>query len=371
MADNSNIELATHTFNPWRENNGTRVVAAESAWKKPLKKWNQEAGKCPNGNHMTSGHLWKDGSCLACGASRPRVFCASMADVFEDWQGPMVDSYGTELCICHECGTFMHYANRECKPGCKCDRAPRRLTMADVRRRLFGLIDATPNLDWLLLTKRPENIMRMMADVACSLDHYQTDSLQKAWQSRVWLGTSVEDQATADERIPHLLRVPAAVRFLSCEPLLGPVEIDKGRRSWLGSFEGTSLATGEKRAMPGIDWVIVGGESGPGARPMHPEWARSLRDQCQAAGVPFFFKQWGEYSPVESLGRFADLCDAGNEPLWMYPSGKIERMAASVGRRTAMPEGGSWVAKVGKKAAGRLLDGREWNEMPVVKEATS
>lgn len=123
----------------------------------------------------------------------------------------------------------------------------------------------------------------------------------------VWLGVSVETQQWADIRIPALLDTPAAVRFLSCEPLLGPVDI--WGRSYLGA---------EQPAR--IDWVIVGGESGPGARPMHPDWARSLRDQCVAAGVPFLFKQWGAHD--------AD--------------GKC----------------------VGKKAAGRVLDGCTWDEYP-------
>lgn len=182
MAENSNIKLATHTFNPWRENNGTRVVAAESAWKKPLK-WNRDAGAAMDSWRACRAIIGDKGA--GSPPERPRVFCASMADVFEDWQGPMLDSIKTRL---------FHRDNDFPKTGepWMASTCGRPLTMADVRRRLFELIDATPNLDWLLLTKRPENIMRMMADVACSLDHYQTDSLQKAWQSRVWLGTALE-----------------------------------------------------------------------------------------------------------------------------------------------------------------------------------
>ena len=116
----------------------------------------------------------------------------------------------------------------------------------------------------------------------------------------IWIGTSCEDQATADERIPYLLQIPAAVRFLSCEPLLGPIDICQSIRIYqfktFGSFHTTYF--GDK-----LHWVIAGGESGHGARPMHPDWVRSLRDQCKAANVPFFFKQWGEYRPFEETGQ--------------------------------------------------------------------
>lgn len=135
----------------------------------------------------------------------------------------------------------------------------------------------------------------------------------------VWLGTSVEDQRRAVERLPFLVQVPAAVRFVSGEPLLGEVDLSR----WLGE-------------MPKIDWVIAGGESGKGARPMHPDWARSLRDQCAAAGVPFFFKQWGEWGPLMSKGAHGPLP-------YHVESGCV---------------------RFGKKAAGSLLDGREHKAMP-------
>jgi protein gp37 len=188
----------------------------------------------------------------------------------------------------------------------------------------------------------------------------------------VWLGTSIEDQKSADERIPELLKCPAAGRFLSCEPLLGPVDLpwiryaveimgpdnrvhyvrpvghpdlDEGRRTpgyWLH-------ATGE------IDWVIVGGESGPGARPMHPDWARSIRDQCQAAGVAFFFNQWGEFETAANApaGQDWSVIDIHGQKVPIFPSESNAEPFACVRR-------------VGKKVAGRLLDGREWNEMPQI-----
>lgn len=140
----------------------------------------------------------------------------------------------------------------------------------------------------------------------------------------VWIGTSVEDQKAADERIPYLLQIPAAVRFLSCEPLLDEVNLTGYTSSSIG-------------------WVIAGGESGKGARPMHPDWVRLLRDQCNKANIPFFFKQWGEYTPVHDL-----RC---NEP-------------GIKGKQWYTFDPETSVCKVGKKAAGRLLDGQLHDEYP-------
>lgn len=153
-------------------------------------------------------------------------------------------------------------------------------------------------------------------------------TIELATRSRlpnVWLGTSVEDQTRADERIPHLLDTPAAVRWLSAEPLLGPIN--------LGAIEfATKWGPGVIDALdhedgPGIDWVVAGGESGPGARPMHPDWARSLRDQCATAGVPFLFKQWGNFAPTSDCN-------------------------------------GPYMIPVGKKKAGRILDGAQHDGYP-------
>lgn len=156
------------------------------------------------------------------------------------------------------------------------------------------------------------------------------DNVEIPWPlPNVWLGVSVEDQAAADERIPLLLQTPAAVRWLSCEPLLDEVD--------LNDYWGES----------GIDWVVVGGESGPHARPMHTDWARALRDQCLDAGVPFHFKQWGEWVQVHEL-----RC---NEP-------------GIKGKPWYNFDPDTAVCRIGKKAAGRLLDGREWNEMPKLRE---
>ena len=149
----------------------------------------------------------------------------------------------------------------------------------------------------------------------------------------VWLGISAEDQQRADERIPHLLATPAAVRFVSLEPLLGAIHVG------LGKCAGAS-----------IDWVIVGGESGPRARPMHPDWVRSLRDQCAAAGVAFFFKQWGEWAPFKSVP----------------PGRKFVNNLTEMRPRKAQTFDTEQQFQVGKRAAGRILDGIEHNGMPSI-----
>lgn len=254
---------------------GTRQRTSADMWKQPLK-WNEKA--------MRGGY-------------RAKVFCASLADVFED--------------------------RDELKPW---------------RADLLHLIVQTPHLDWLLLTKRPENVNRLIEEAT---GFSESSMWFPAVGDHVWIGTSVENQEMANKRIPHLLQVPAAVRFLSCEPLLGP--IDLGRAIGCGYY--CDEVVGHVNhpfwtrgiASP-IHWVIVGGESGPGARPMHPDWARSLRDQCNAAGVAYFFKQWGEWYPNRT--------------------GIIE------GATTTAIMGDTVVHRVGKKAAGRLLDGREWSEFP-------
>lgn len=345
MGANSKIEWTTHTFNPWRGctkvapecancyadaqskrnpsvlgvwgPNGTRVVAAESTWREPIK-WNHEAEQA---------------------GERRRVFCASLGDVFEDWSGDMLGSNGKPVFVC-ECGRYSQLETERCE-GCRSIRGSRIATMADVRRRVFELIDATPWLDWLLLTKRPENIRRMWP---LNPSYVRDDESR----SNVWLLTSAGTQETADEFIPELLRCRdlAPVLGLSIEPLLGPVDLrpawNRGR-PWLSPAEG-------------IGWVIVGGESGHHARPCHPDWVRSIRDQCTAAGVPFFFKQWGEWVTLDQSPACEASRDRGYNPGFcrIDKDGKPDPDAPTV------------VYRFGKKAAGRLLDGREWNESPSV-----
>jgi protein gp37 len=178
------------------------------------------------------------------------------------------------------------------------------------------------------------------------------DVTMKNWPlPNVWLGTSAEDQQRADERIPLLLQTPAAVRFVSLEPLLGPIDL-------------MSIEAPETRNV--LDWVICGGESGPHARPMHPDWARSLRDQCAAAGVPFFFKQWGEWRPP---GPTSEYDTGGHVPglpraLIISQDGTVHHFGETAG------DGAKSMLRVGKRAAGRLLDGKEHNAMPGQKPAT-
>lgn len=187
----------------------------------------------------------------------------------------------------------------------------------------------------------------------------------------VWLGVSVEDQRRADERIPELANTPAAVRFLSCEPLLGAVTLPSLCACGCGCGETVAQAKGEGSdpgwlprdlaeaavgANLGVDWVIVGGESGHGARPMHPAWVTGLRDQCVAAGVPFLFKQWGEWSPVpEATEHRRETDSVVRRDGVVYP---ITQAGPWCGTDDAT------VRRVGKHAAGRTLDGRTWDQYP-------
>lgn len=262
MSENSAIEWCTHTFNPWvgcaKVSPGCKHCYAETLMDKRY-------GRVEWGVHgtrsKTSPGNWKKplrwDRLAAESGTRARVFCASLADVFED-----------------------------------------RPELVEWRAELFALIEATPNLDWQLLTKRPELIMRMVPD-SWALDGFPPN---------VWIGTSVEDQERADERIPELLALPAQVRFLSCEPLLGPVDLSP----WFATLdhEAAGLALDPLSAsllQRGMDdglasaptlgerihWVIVGGESGNGARPIDVEWIRGIVRECSAAGVATFVKQLG------------------------------------------------------------------------------
>lgn len=216
--------------------------------------------------------------------------------------------------------------------------------------RVFGVMSDAQQHTFMVLTKRPRRMAELLNRWAREGQRFGSGGCRLPLRN-VWLGTSVEDQRAADGRIPHLLATPAAVRFLSCEPLLGPLDLtpslwERAGPEWAGW-----------NPCPDIGWVIAGGESGPKARPMHPGWARSLRDQCVEAGVPFFFKQWGEWAPI------------------VTPEGYVRSEGA--GRLGAVLDGNGWrtfrrgeehgdVFRIGKKAAGRVLDGREWDGMPEV-----
>ncbi|HOD06173.1 MAG TPA: phage Gp37/Gp68 family protein [Anaerolineaceae bacterium] len=195
-----------------------------------------------------------------------------------------------------------------------------------------------PTHTFMVLTKRPDQMLDVMR-------YYGASLIQDA--RNIWWGVSAENQATADERIPLLLKAPVAVRFVSCEPLLGPVDFRLKKGSYVtNALTGFMTTAAEPMLGNKLDWVICGGESGPNARPMHPDWVRDLRDQCNAAGVPFLFKQWGEWAPD-------CLCDTPT------PCREIDR-----------PQPGlmGCMFRCGKKNAGRELDGRTWDEYPEVEE---
>ncbi len=258
------------------------------------------------------------------------------------------------------------------------------------RLEALDVIRQTPHLDWMILTKRPERIMDLLR--ACLVptyrqERYELNGWLEEWfagnpPANVWLGTTVEDQERADQRIPHLLKAPAAIRFVSMEPLLGPVNlcglgVHKG---WCPThdFRG-GFCHGPCPDDRRLDWVICGGESGRQARPMHPDWARSLRDQCAAAGVPFLFKQWGEWGAShEHLAtgepRFCVFRDfdhwANKGSSWMR-KGDLLLDARGVVMHCGYDirngkEPFTALRKVGKKAAGRLLDGQLHDAYPEV-----
>ncbi len=327
MGENTRIQWTNHTFNPWRgcqkvskgcancyadaqakRNPGTlgiwgpegsRVVASESMWKEPLK-WNAAVMKdrCSI-SYPHQPHDWCKGNPKGEQLQRPRVFCASMADVFEDWNGPMHDARGGTWSTA-SAGHWWNYQHETTDD----DWGVRDLTMDDVRRRLFNLIQQTPNLDWLLLTKRPENILKMWPAIGWPDAGVPGTLGRRLHFDNVWIGTSVEDQETADARIPHLLKVPAKVRFLSMEPLLHGVDIRK-YLTW--QIDVDPEASGKFiRELTGINWAIIGGESGSNARPFHIDWCRSIVKQCQAANVPVFVKQMGA-RPVEEPPPFRGI----------------------------------------------------------------
>jgi protein gp37 len=311
MAENSKIEWCDHTFNPWIgcTKVGPGCDGCYAARQDAFRRWTPEGWGGPR--RRTSDTTWKDPGKWNAQAEREgrrfRVFCASLADVFDN-QVP-----------------------------------------AGWRRDLFNLILSTPHLDWLLLTKRIGNAARMIAETlpdnikALPADH----PLAWPWP-HVWIGATVVNQEEADRDIQKLLAVPARVRFLSIEPMLGPIDltrIDIDGDLEIYPLKGTTDCVdgeGDPCAdVPALDWVIAGGESGPHARPMHPDWARSLRDQCAEAGVPFLFKQWGEWIPM---------------------MGHAEGVPVR-GEKHRHPDG-TYMGWAGKKAAGRLLDGVEHNGFP-------
>lgn len=286
MGTNSKIEWTHHTFNPWWGcvrvspackhcyaetwakrlgqldlwgKDGPRRFFSDAHWKEPLK-WNKEA---------------------AAAGERRRVFCASMADVFED-----------------------------------------RRDLDSSRERLWALIEATPHLDWLLLTKRIQHVKKLAP--------WRPGT---AWPNNIWLGTTAENQRWLEKRVDGLLVHNAAIRFLSAEPLLGHLDVSP----W--------LSRPHSQGPNGINWIIAGGESGVKARLMNPAWAEDLRDQCEAAGVPFHFKQWGHWAPEELISEGISARSQAIE------------VVGRMGERIRM-------ISVGKKKGGRELDGAYWDGIP-------
>ncbi|ACL58708.1 phage Gp37/Gp68 family protein [Methylobacterium nodulans] len=297
MAENSKIEWCHHTFNPWV--GCTRISPAcdhcyAEAWAKRTGQPHLWTGE----RRRTSASNWQqplkwDRAAAAAG-ERHRVFCASLADFFDN-------------------------------------QVPSRW-----RDDAWHLINQTPHLDWMLLTKRPQNIAKMLPGPAIGAPAWG-----EGWPN-VWLGTTIEDRARL-RNLEALRAVPARVRFLSCEPLLED----------LGQVD-----------LTGIHLVIVGGESGPGARPMHPDWARSLRDQCQTAGVAFHFKQHGHYAEVSPEDHHRDYIRAANGK-GPWPFDRVVDRDGTVLPGDSMCIGTRvYMRPMGKKAAGRLLDGRTWDQMP-------
>ena len=234
-------------------------------------------------------------------------------------------------------------------------------------KKVWNVISECPQHTFQILTKRPQRMLDFAQWMAGA-----DDISIAAWPRNTWLGVSVEDQSTADERIPLLLKTPASVRFISAEPLLSEIKL---RWEWVSA--GKPLGGGpqvnlrepwaEPTPLPKLDWVICGGESGPGARPMHPDWARTIRDQCNAAAVPFFFKQWGEWR--EELPNIPTVTFDADKFVMAEKSSRcyVSVNGHVIKREKAMKSNTPYrsMDRVGKKEAGRTLDGREWNEYPI------
>lgn len=334
--ENTKIEWATSTFNPWmgctKVSTGCANCYAEATMDLRYHKVKWGAGQ-PRA--LTSVDNWKkplrwNRAAVAAGAmsdpaKRPRIFCASLADVFDE-------------------------------------EVPSRW-----RDRLWELIHACHALDWLILTKRPRNMAAMLPD-----DFLRPDD-PLPWP-HVWLGVTVEDQANL-WRAEHLVTIPAARRFLSVEPLVGPLSFCLGQRNALlcplcqGSASdpekpGPCPACQDSLLGLGIHWVIVGGESGDLARPMHPDWAARVMDECSSAGVHFFFKQWGEWSPVTHVALDADgSSDLEYVASSVKPAGERKCPLRLAPACHEFPDG-QRMLRVGKRAAGRCLDGIVYSGRP-------
>lgn len=334
MSETSAIEWTDSTFNPWigctKVGPGCDHCYAEADFDLRRHRVQWGAG---NPRSRTSLANWQKplqwdrahAEFLQIHGRRRRVFCASLADVFDNEVPP------------------------------------------EWRMDLFSLIAKTPNLDWLILTKRIGNVMPM-----CSGDGLMFDMIT----NRVWLGATICNQEEANRDIPKLLKIPARVRFLSMEPLLEFVDLSSALLPCPNAADGLVMdpETGAYECCPrcdysgisyqmGVDWVIVGGESGPKARPMHPNWARNIRNQCLETGTPFLFKQWGEFAPGCDvlMGDDAAIDDSlERDHQLITPNGYGWHI------NDGQPPFGTWAMhRVGKKRSGRLLDGMRYDRYPV------
>lgn len=306
MGEKTGITWTDHTFNPWW---GCQKVSAacENCYAlRDASRWGQAAlwGPERGRRHFGDAH-WHEPVAwdrrAARDGRRHRVFCGSMCDWLEvNRMDPQVDLE---------------------------------------RWRLLRLIEQTMNLDWLMLTKRPENLILVPWILP-----------ESYWPRNAWFGVTVENQDRCDALMPGILKSTkrTPVLFISAEPLLGPLHLDDGVNTYYTCKEQTvdgycceSYDGSGDHHFRGVDWLIVGGESGPDARPMHPNWVRSLRDAAKASGIAFFFKSWGEWLPESQV-----LIGTTGVPVHQWPDGSNSY-------------------RVGRKAAGDLLDGVQWREFPM------
>lgn len=288
MGDKSKIEWTGATFNPWW---GCTEVSSEE----------RGGGGCDNCYARDLATRW--GYCWGHNAQR-RYFDDKHWNEPRRWNR-RAKTIGKRMKVF--CGSMCDILDNEVEQK--------------HRDRLWELALECDYLDWLMLTKRIGNAPAM----------YPGGWIENCFPCHIWPGITVVNQVEGDRDIGKLLKLRASIRWISVEPLLGSLDLT----GWFYSDEPGGIASNKP------EWVIVGGESGPHARPLRPKWARSIRDQCQAAGVPFFFKQWGE---------------------WVQSNAEVRNCSTD-----RIEIGGVVVSRVGKKAAGRLLDGQEWNEYPRVK----
>ena len=334
MSEHTNIEWARHTFNPWV--GCTKVgPACDNCYAEGWAKYTGQPELWNGERRRTTAANWQepikwDRKAAAAGV-RERVF-PSLCDPFDNQVPPRW------------------------------------------RDDLWHRIDQTPNLDWLLLTKRPGNIAKMLPNPETGVRPWGN-----GWPN-VWLGVSAGTQKDADRNIPILLATAARIHFVSLEPLLELIDLTRIKLNsgmTFNALKGGEVASGSSVTYwHPLDLVIAGGETGPRARPMHPAWLRSLRDQCVAARKSFYFKRWGRWAPVSALDDEAiesiyhpapkrdpeatRVCKVASHVLHVDGSQHdiVEPMAFAIGK------GAMTMYRVGPRAAGRKLDGRTWSQMP-------